>query len=212
MSDEYSGYYQRYGYESFWRRHDQTIFDLWGKKTPREIANIVGRSEGRLRERAHKLNLKPVISPAWTEADVQTLRRMTDEGASARQIGEVIGKSRNAVCGFWNRHNIKVPEIGRNGKSKYKRKPTKPRDPTLQKRSLNSRLSVTRLKQLANPIEPVTTATIIPIGQRVKLFDLKPCHCRWVVGEGENLFFCGAQKMEGSSYCHGHHQIVWRAP
>ena len=44
--------------------------------------------------------------PIWKPIDLDTLRRMADEGANAREIAKAIGKSRNAVIGQARRKGI----------------------------------------------------------------------------------------------------------
>ena len=51
----------------------------------------------------------------WTEKQVQTLLEMTLIGCTARQIGDKIGKGRNAILG--KIHRLKLPHRG-NGQLK----------------------------------------------------------------------------------------------
>ena len=44
--------------------------------------------------------------PTWEPIDLDTLRRMADEGANAREIAKAIGRSRNAVIGQARRKGI----------------------------------------------------------------------------------------------------------
>src|SRR3954447_22487159 len=45
----------------------------------------------------------------------------------------------------------------------------------------------------------------------LKLFDLRPHHCRWiVVGSGEGALFCGKPKVGTSPYCVEHTQQAWQ--
>ena len=45
----------------------------------------------------------------------------------------------------------------------------------------------------------------------LKLFDLRPHHCRWIVfGSGEGALFCGKPKVGTSPYCFEHTQQAWQ--
>jgi hypothetical protein len=47
----------------------------------------------------------------------------------------------------------------------------------------------------------------------VKLFDLRPHHCRWIVlGTGAGALFCGKPKVGTSPYCFEHTQQAWQKP
>ncbi len=47
----------------------------------------------------------------------------------------------------------------------------------------------------------------------LKLFDLRPHHCRWIVfGSGEGALFCGKPKAGTSPYCVEHTQRAWQRP
>ena len=45
----------------------------------------------------------------------------------------------------------------------------------------------------------------------LKLFDLRPHHCRWIVfGSGEEALFCGKPRVGTSPYCVEHTQRAWQ--
>jgi hypothetical protein len=46
-------------------------------------------------------------------------------------------------------------------------------------------------------------------GVPVALLELKSHHCRWPIGDP--VLFCGADKMDGSSYCRHHHGVGTQA-
>ena len=47
----------------------------------------------------------------------------------------------------------------------------------------------------------------------LKLFDLRPHHCRWIVfGSGAEALFCGKPKVGTSPYCFEHTQQAWQKP
>ena len=44
----------------------------------------------------------------------------------------------------------------------------------------------------------------IPLEQRKTIFDLTNWTCRWPIGDGFDMFFCGAVPLAGCPYCAGH--------
>ena len=66
-----------------------------------------------------------------------------------------------------------------------------------------------KLRRLRNQRSAQATAARRPL----KLFDLRPQHCRWiVVGSGEGALFCGKPKVGTSPYCVEHTQQAWQRP
>lgn len=47
--------------------------------------------------------------PIWPAEEITRLRKLTAEGASAAQIGTLLGRSRNAIIGKWHRLGVDVP-------------------------------------------------------------------------------------------------------
>jgi hypothetical protein len=66
-----------------------------------------------------------------------------------------------------------------------------------------------KLRRLRSQRSAQATAARHPL----KLFDLRPQHCRWiVVGSGEGALFCGKPKVGTSPYCVEHTQQAWQRP
>ena len=64
-----------------------------------------------------------------------------------------------------------------------------------------------KLRRLRNQKPAPATAARRPL----KLLDLRPHHCRWiVVGSGEGALFCGKPKVGSSPYCVEHTQQAWQ--
>ena len=66
-----------------------------------------------------------------------------------------------------------------------------------------------KLRRLRNqkPAQPTAAHRL------VKLFDLRPHHCRWIVfGSGTGALFCGKPKVGTSPYCFEHTQQAWQKP
>lgn len=58
------------------------------------------------------------------------------------------------------------------------------------------------MQRYVERIHPVDAA--IPPTQLRKLIELKPHHCRWPIGEGSSLLFCGARRLPKLPYCELH--------
>jgi GcrA cell cycle regulator len=144
----------------------------------------------------------------WTEELVSLLRRLKLDGFSASQIGNRLGRTRNAVIGKWNRlgESIrKTPERNKlnaslGGRAARKTRPVRDVPPKLK--------PITKL--------PPPKREPRPAGNPVVLLDLKSHHCRWPHGDPrhDSFRFCGAQREPGSSYCEHHTvrsvQPLWR--
>ncbi len=65
-----------------------------------------------------------------------------------------------------------------------------------------------KLRRLRNQRHAPATAAV---RRPLKLLDLRPHHCRWiVVGSGEGALFCGKPKVGTSPYCVEHTQRAWQ--
>ena len=61
--------------------------------------------------------------------------------------------------------------------------------------------------------KPARATAVTAVRRPVKLFDLRPHHCRWIVfGSGEGALFCGQPKVGTSPYCFEHTQQAWQRP
>src|SRR5215213_2080005 len=53
--------------------------------------------------------------------------------------------------------------------------------------------------------------TQAPAARPLKLFDLRPDHCRWIVsGSGAEALYCGKPRVGTSPYCVEHTQRAWQ--
>ena len=60
--------------------------------------------------------------------------------------------------------------------------------------------------------EPVVSAAIVSLHEGITLTDLKPCSCRWPVGDPstDDFRYCGAQTSPGDTYCAAHAEVAQR--
>ena len=69
-----------------------------------------------------------------------------------------------------------------------------------------------KLRRLRNQ-KPAQPTAVTAARRPLKLFDLRPHHCRWIVlGSGAGALFCGKPKVGTSPYCFEHTQQAWQRP
>jgi GcrA cell cycle regulator len=153
-------------------------------------------------------SMSPRCTATWTDARIDLLKRLWDEGVSLWLIAAALGGgiSRNAVIG--KIHRLALPRRGRKpAEARTRVRPGRVvrRPPVAWRRSLRGAL----------PCAPVTLDQFnaaIPLEQRRALSQLTRSTCRWPVGEpGEQtVFFCGGLVEEGRPYCTGHCGFAYR--
>lgn len=156
------------------------------------------------------VGLFPVrITTTWTPALKARAKELLDQGYSKREIGDVLGVSRNSVIGMMHRAGWTSPRTSsdnappRTRKKSAGVKMSRPRSVTHtgRPRPLHNGPPVIRVEPVTFPVLENTTP--------VHLLDLEPHHCRW---PGEFMFHCGAPRHERSTYCAYHHAIAWVKP
>lgn len=157
--------------------------------------------------------------PAWSEKDTESLKVCWAQGMPGSKIGHMLDNhaSRNAVIGKANRLGLTARKKSKEG-APSTRKSARPRKQKgdAPKREQHSTVRPIRhgrgvvlhesssLDEIA--CESALDPADIPLAQRKQFFDLRDHHCRFPYGNpGQaNFFFCGANKVDGSSYCASH--------
>jgi GcrA cell cycle regulator len=124
----------------------------------------------------------------WSDDRIEALKGLVDQGFTARQIGDDLGVSRNAVIG-------KVRRSGFSFFNKQGQVKEKPRGRT-------------RRYQTAAPPSRPPGLTALPaesVASPVTFTDLTEVHCRWPVN---HMLYCGADRLAGSPYCARHSWIA----
>ena len=129
----------------------------------------------------------------WTQAKEKILKALWSKGSSAREIGDKVGATRNAVIGKARRLNLeaRVPE---NFVTKPKKAPAKKVVPPPPPR----------------PASP--EVKYLPRGSASDLLmSLSADNCRWPDGHpsGDDFTFCAGKKQGSSPYCKIHSEIAY---
>jgi hypothetical protein len=128
----------------------------------------------------------------WSRGQLDQAREMWLAGKTATAIATIVGKSRGAVVGKMKRLGVLHRTV----------KPVE----TVKRSAAN----VKKVTQEPAPVPPPVAVSLHP----VTLFDLKPHHCRAILGDvGKDGFamYCADPKAEGSSYC-AHHRGLFIQP
>lgn len=146
----------------------------------------------------------------WSFEQQETLERMTRNGASAREVAAVLGKTRSAVIG--RAHRTNVPLNG--GSTDRVPKPRKPRVakvPQRKRTEIPDHLREIFAAEKKLRKEPEDNRVVAPCGipapdgsRAVSLINLKADQCKYIL---ENELYCGHPKIDGSSFCEYHHTI-----
>ena len=131
----------------------------------------------------------------WTDDKVALTEKLWLDGFSYRQIAAELGITRNAVGGFINRRDWKrEPQT-------IKQKVERPREgKPITFKHVIAKITRPRPKDFDLPPDQSTFA--------VTFDDLQYRHCRFPLGASP-FMFCGADKIEGSSYCGRHHRLCY---
>lgn len=144
-------------------------------------------------------------------ANVETLRTMWREGASAAEIARAIGGdvSRSGVLG--KVHRLKLPERagdvrrkghGQRAPAAAKVKREQPRVPPAGRAG-----EIAQARgEAASGVAPEPIKTIVDDGPVISLLQLSERTCKWPRGDPRlpGFGFCGALPIEGKPYCQRH--------
>lgn len=162
----------------------------------------------------------------WTEDKIKRLKQLFDEGYSGAVMASELAVTRNAAIGKCNRMGWTRPtskaaimenmhKIRRATKRSHKKTygPNSQgfnhhnyggRAAKIQREAANREARVPLFEDRISEHDAA-----IPKRRRKTFWQLEPKHCRFPVGSGASLFFCGATRKDGSSYCSHHHARCW---
>lgn len=134
----------------------------------------------------------------WPEEHVEQLKRLWALGKSCRQIGEVLGCTRNAVIG-------KAHRLGLESRAAPPPPPKKSPRPRVRNRVRKP----WKPKPTAPEVTDMQLQQITEVPERLVSFDdLKHRECKFPHGDGPYTF-CGRPQWVGSVYCAHHHHVCY---
>ncbi|MGE4352395.1 MAG: GcrA family cell cycle regulator, partial [Bdellovibrionales bacterium] len=161
---------------------------------------------------------------AWTEQQIETLKKMWGNGYSANDIAKNLGGgvTRNAVIGkahrlklsagaASSRSNVEPPSKTKGVVMATINKVSKRRSsvlrsmPPVQSSDMPARTTILRETKL-RPIETARRSEGIPVTKAGEH------HCRWPIGDprSPDFRFCGCETQEGLPYCAHHARIAYQ--
>ena len=167
-------------------------------------------SPNAIRKRANKLKTGWTIPQLWDDRQIDILKAEWPKGKlSSSEIGNLVGKSRNAVIGKSHRLKLgnRTPSGDRRSGSDRKERP--PRVKTIRA----PKIAMAIIKKATPPrfypeAVPLTTKPPISIGE------LKAQTCRAPVGHGQDglVVYCGDFTFADKPYCEGHCAMYYAPP
>jgi hypothetical protein len=163
----------------------------------------------------------------WTDALDARLRQLADSGLTAKEIAATLSSetgdafTRNSVIGRSHRRHIVIGAARTDLEKVLIARASGKKAAKLRPRNEPAHVTQVSLAPLsAAPAEAphaVSLMSFNPVipepanGEGLSLMELTGKSCRFVVSKPDALFarFCGADRESGSSYCPGHHGIVW---
>lgn len=151
----------------------------------------------------------------WTDERVARLKQLAKDGLSASVIANQLGGfghctdgGRSSVIG--KLHRLKLPWC--HGRSPISINRTQMARRLTMARKKAAAVREGQRKQSARPRPPTIKSAPLPMPAaddiaRVSFAELEPHHCRFIPGDPKQggKLYCGLKKLEGSSYCEGHH-------
>lgn len=153
----------------------------------------------------------------WTEQAVSDLRALRAAGFTGGQIARDLSTryhahfTRNSIIGKCLRMGIGTPNQKAHGSIvREQNKAPKSNGPPLKKVPLN--FSITPPLLRPEPAPAARPAPTLTSPHAVSIFELKPHHCRWPLGEEyeKATLFCGAKRRDKDcSYCAKHAALAF---
>lgn len=137
------------------------------------------------------------MNPGWSESEIETLIRLRNEGMSKREIGERLGRTRQAVIGIIGR--LGLPPLDISNRRALRGRPAKVPQAKAAK--------VLRVR-LPAPQHKLAPGLASDGGPGVFHDDLPASHCQFPIGDGRPWVFCGCQQERGP-YCAAHAAIAY---
>lgn len=142
----------------------------------------------------------------WTDAEIEAITRLWNEGLTARQIADTIGtRSRPAILGIARR--LKLPfRVKQTAAPKHRQSALARGMATrINRDKVRKALGLPQFAAVENPKLLKSNAwDALPGTTPVTLMDLEPGMCKWPIGQDRPYLFCGAHA--DGVYCPEHTQ------
>lgn len=145
------------------------------------------------------------------------------DGVTAREIGRLTGRTRNAVLGIVHRARGAGVDVTAPARPKPARAEKLPRAAKPARAATSTapaggapRAATAKAAKPARPVKPARAwagpegAPIATVG--VGLLDLRAESCRWPLHDELPALFCGAARLAPHPYCVGHCRLAYRPP
>lgn len=155
----------------------------------------------------------------WTDERVERLKALWESGLSASQIAaELGGITRNSVIGKVHRLGLSKRSSGKTVAStkRSSHTTTGPRPKIKRARVGFGSISpfVARADAQVNDseVDPELTDNVVPLHQRLSLFELTDVTCKWPIGDPQKagFHFCGGPALSADPYCAHHCRIAYQ--
>ena len=148
---------------------------------------------------------------AWTAPMEERLLQLLGKGLSYLDIAKIISReftvvvSKNACIGKGRRMQVALRMPARKGSACRKRNAQRSRQQNARRKSPRKRKRQDVSQQRRSSLKHRARQSS---GRDLTLLQLLPTSCRWPSGNSPNVTFCGAEKVDGSSYCLKHTLIA----
>jgi hypothetical protein len=143
------------------------------------------------------------LQKIWSPEEIQIVRNMAEQNASASKIGEAIKRSRNSVMGIAFRNGIKL--LNRKVRGQKVQKP-----PAKKGEHLKRKFASTAEKKEKKYDEPFITA---PSGKNnVPFLERRSNQCKFIIGRTEKSHYCCGDPVDRKGWCKYHASIVYQPP
>lgn len=142
----------------------------------------------------------------WTDERHERVLQLLREGATAREAGDAVGITRNAVVGRLARAGFKISDfnghIGHRSTKRWKRLKGRLPRPVFKSKPVKVCMVIKMLE--AKP------PAMIDLSRKCQFADLNADRCHWPLWGNstryEDKFYCGAPTF-GSTYCQAHWEV-----
>jgi GcrA cell cycle regulator len=146
----------------------------------------------------------------WSEAEVETLKKLCAQGLAFSQIAERMGMTRSSILGKAFRMKLrKNPATPTRTRKRYpvtdagKRILTPPHVSELKEAEAAMKDAVQKEEPRREPKDGA------PVPLNLELVQLTATACKWPVNDGGPFLFCGHEKTSGATYCEFHERLAF---